>query len=185
MKPNVVRLLLIVLIVSSCKTKPAKINTANNNSPVTIANNVDAVINVSKKEVSDFLVEQDKSSQFFTIKGVKDTLIKGVKGAIVKVKPTDYEYEDGTLLITGINVLLELKELTTVADLVAANAQTVSNGISLISYGFYYINATANGKQLRLKKGRQLLVNVGNIPKHMKLYYGTKRYIWQYELAIE
>jgi hypothetical protein len=172
MKPITV-ILLICIISTVCCKKKSKLSTTTSNL-IQDSTTSQTVLPINRAEMDAYLHNQDKTSQFFSVLANKQTLVKGAKGTQLIINPSDFEYENGTPILNVDAIQIELKELLTIGDLIEANAQTVSNGTPLISYGSYYVNATANGKKLRLKKGKELLMNVGNVPNNMSLYYGQR-----------
>ncbi len=126
-----------------------------------------------KANLDETLKRLDVPSQVFSAPGDQLSLIRGKKGTVIFLSPSDLETQDGQA--PAANVIVELKELTNQEDLGRANAQTVSNGRLLISGGAYYINMKSDGKQLKLKKGKELKVAFPKISDSaMELFYGQR-----------
>jgi hypothetical protein len=160
----------VVLLLSCNKKEEIKIEkTTNSNSEQTIADNFEN----DKKSLFDILSKFEDASQFFTISNSKNSEVKGKKGTIIHVVPSNLELENGNK-ITG-EIKVELKELTNQKDLLRNNAQTVSDGKLLISGGSYYIDITSDGNKINLKKGKTLEVEFPKITnRNMELFYGER-----------
>lgn len=170
MKKLTVLLLYISLSISACN------NTDNKTSA-----NVQTDVSEPKQEtgnLNDYLRKFEDPSQTFNVSTSKPTQVKGKKGTIISINPSDLETVDGKPV--GKNIQLELKELTNQQQLLRTNAQTVSNGQLLVSGGTYYINMTSNGQQLKLKGGKSLSVAFPKLSdKEMALFYGQRDTIGQ------
>lgn len=132
--------------------------------------------------LNDYLKDHEEPSQAFTVSSSKPTQIKGKRGTVISINPSDLETIDGKPI--GKSIKIELKELTNQQQLLCANAQTVSNGQLLVSGGAYYINMTSDGQQLKLRDGKSLSVSFPKLTdKEMALFYGqrdsTGQMIWQ------
>ncbi len=115
----------------------------------------------------------EEPSQIFKAHTDKRIKVTGKHGTIIHINPVDLETESGQPL--GKDVQIELKELTNKEQLLTANAQTVSDGELLVSGGAYYINATSDGQQLKLKKGKSYLAEFPQLSGDtMSLYYGER-----------
>jgi hypothetical protein len=124
-------------------------------------------------KLNAYLKKFEEPSQTFNISSSKPTQVKGKKGTIISINPSDLETIDGKPV--GNNMQIELKELTSQEQLLRTNAQTVSNGQLLVSGGAYYINMTSNGQQLKLKDGQTLGVVFPKLgDKEMALFYGQR-----------
>jgi hypothetical protein len=170
MKLNTITILILaVALMISCKHKP-KASTSTTFSSITH----DSVVSISNSDMVSFTQRQDATSQIFTINNASKVTICGNKGTVLLINPVDFEYMDGSDVLKTEKIVIELKELFEIADFVDANAQTVSDGKPLASYGSFYIGASANNKPLRLKQGKELLINAGKIPDNMSLFYGER-----------
>ncbi len=129
-------------------------------------------IDTNATNLNNNLRELDVPSQTFLAPGDQVSLIRGRKGTAILVSPGDLETLDGQA--PPAEILVELKELTTQAELAKADAQTMSNGRLLVSGGAYYINMVSDGKQLKLKKDKTLKVAFPKFTDSaMLLYYGN------------
>lgn len=107
----------------------------------------------------------------FSIKNHRDTVLKGKNGIALFV-PKDCFANNGPA--SKINI--EMQEYTTAADFFFSGLTTTSNGSLLQSGGTVYINATSNGKNVKLKAGQNITVafpTAKPIP-NMQTFYGEK-----------
>jgi len=167
-------LLLVMIMFSFGCNNPQKPAATGNTDSLKMKQDADNLNNILKKV--------DVPSQIFSAPGDQLSLVKGKKGTVIFLDPSDLETEDGGA--PGKQVIVELKEMTTGADLARANAQTMSNGKLLVSGGAYYINMTSGGKQLKLKKDKDLKVAFPKFTDStMSVFYGqrdsTGRMNWQ------
>jgi hypothetical protein len=124
-------------------------------------------------KLNDYLKKYEEPSQTFNVSSSKPTQVKGKKGTIILVTPSDLETIDGKAI--GKNIEIELKELINQQQLLRTNTQTVSNGQLLVSGGAYYLNMTSNGQQLKLKDDKSLSVAFPKLTdKEMALFYGQR-----------
>jgi len=95
----------------------------------------------------------------------KDTLIKTKQGIIVRIPA-------GSLQSTGSNVVeLEIKEATTVGDMIRSGIATQSNGNPLTSAGTIFINVVGED-QVRINKPIYIAMPTLLIDDSMKLFKG-------------
>ncbi len=160
----------ILLFFSCAKKEEIKTEKKSSiNSEKTIADNLEN----DKKSLFNLLSKFENQSQFFNISSSKPSIVKGKKGTIIHIVPSNLELENGNK-ITG-KIKVELKELINQKDLLKNNVQTVSNGKLLISGGSYYIDITSNGNKVNLKKGKTLEVEFPKITnRNMELFYGQR-----------
>ena len=111
-------------------------------------------------------------SQYFTIGGEKESLLQSRMGTRISIPSNCFIQKDGREVEGKIDI--ELKEFFTTPSLLLANLPTVSEFDRLISDGVLYINATVNGKPLKMKYGKSIYVEMPT-PKRdgkMWIYYG-------------
>lgn len=133
---------------------------------------------IDKQKLATFLNQFEIKSQFFTVSSTNSSKITGKKGTIIRINPSDLEFENGDKIIGQLKI--ELKELTNQKELFKNNTQTVSNGKLLISGGSYYIDITSDGKKIKLKKGKNININFPKITsKKMELFYGERNELKQ------
>lgn len=154
------------LALTSCNNK-------DNNSQITENNNPEPDLKTEIGKINSLLKKYEEPSQTFKVSAGKPTQVKGKKGTIISVNPSNLTTENGQPL--GKTIEVELKELTNQNDLLRTNAQTISNGKLLVSGGAYYINLTSGGKQLKLKEGKSLSVVFPKLTnKEMDLFYAQR-----------
>lgn len=107
----------------------------------------------------------------FSIKNHRDTVLKGKNGIALFV-PKNCFATNGP----ASNVNIEMKEYTTAADFFFSGLTTTSNGRLLQSGGTVYINATSNGKNVKLKDGKNITVAfpTAKPTPNMQTFYGEK-----------
>ena len=104
-------------------------------------------------------------SQHVSFNITKDTIFKTKNGIIVRIPA-------GSLQSTGGNVVeLEVKEATSVGDMIRAGIATQSNGKPLTSAGLIYINVIGDD-QVRINKPISIAIPTINIDDSMKLFKG-------------
>jgi hypothetical protein len=121
----------------------------------------------------EFLQKMAEPSQKFKQDASKPFEITGKNGTIIKADPQNLSFEDGSPVTGEIEV--ELKELMNVAEMVFNSAPTTSGGKLLETGGSYYINMTADGRQLKIKEGKAIQVNLPKSDKEgMELFVGKR-----------
>lgn len=155
--------IIIFILVTSC-----------NNKQSTIADTTPTIdFRAEAEKLNDLLKKYDEPSQIFKVLTNKPTQVKGKQGTIISIIPDDLIMDNGAPL--GKSITIELKELTNQSQLLKSNAQTVSNGLLLVSGGAYYINLTSNGKQLKIIDGKTLKVEIPKFTHNeMFLFYGQR-----------
>jgi hypothetical protein len=124
-------------------------------------------------KLNDYLRKYEEPSQFFMASSAKPSEVKGRKGTVISINPSDLETSGGGPV--GADIKVELKELTDQRDMLRTNTQTVSNGQLLVSGGAYFINMTSGGQQVKLKEGRNLSVAFPKLTdSKMALFYGRR-----------
>jgi len=110
-------------------------------------------------------------SQSFEIDPTEDNQIKGEKGTVVFIPADVFQFDDGSVP-TG-DVQVELKESYTLTEMIGAGLHTMSGDRPLETAGMIYVNATADGKPLKVQDGKAFVVS---FPKNqqteeMNLFY--------------
>lgn len=131
----------------------------------------------SKGELSDslaaFLHEFAAPPQVFRFRKSNVLLVRGKQGTVVKMKVADLETIDHQP-VRG-EVVVELRELFDKRQLVAEDAQTVSNGSLLVSGGALCLNVSSGGQTLYLKEGRTATLELPQFSSEkMSLFYGER-----------
>ncbi|WP_018343860.1 hypothetical protein [Cytophaga aurantiaca] len=110
--------------------------------------------------------------QAFTIDATKDTIIRGKSGIRVAIGANVFVDEDGNPVS---NVNIELLEATDVQSFIENGLTTVSGDSILESGGMFYINATSNGKDVKIKNSEAITLSVpaASIIGDMSVFYGA------------
>ena len=162
-----------LLIITTFALLSVSCNTKDNNSQITENSYPESDFKTEIGKINSLLKKYEEPSQTFKVSAGKPTQVKGKKGTIISVNPSNLTTENGQPL--GKTIEVELKELTNQSDLLRTNAQTISNGKLLVSGGAYYINLTSEGKQLKLKDGKSLSVVFPKLTnKEMDLFYAQR-----------
>lgn len=113
------------------------------------------------------------TTQVFTVKNNKDTVITGEKGVKLIIKQNSFNVPN-----SNAEVKVEMKEYATAGDFVFANLTTTSNGQLLESGGTIHISATCMGKEVGLKKDKELTLafptGKAKPKSDMLTFYGEK-----------
>lgn len=131
--------------------------------------------NINKTHPNDPFVQTMPESQFFTIDQRKDNVVRG-KGGVLVVFPQGSLLDENGKPVQG-NVQIELVEALELADMVAANLTTMSDGKPLETGGMFYLNArTADGKQLRVDPKNPIYIEVptADYRPDMQIYTGER-----------
>jgi hypothetical protein len=108
--------------------------------------------NAREHTLSDF---DTSSSQFFTIKPGRDTLIEGEKGTRIKFQKNSFVTNEGELVKEEVQIFL--REFYTVADFISNRLSTVTvDGDILRSSGMIFIQATSGGKELKIMEDKPM-----------------------------
>jgi hypothetical protein len=112
-------------------------------------------------------------SVFYNVSAKTPSSVTGKSGIVIKIDPGALETTDGSPLAATIAV--ELKEALNQEHFLKNDVNTVSDGRLLVSGGAYYVNLSSGGKQLRLKSGQGLKMQVPRLTeKDMELFYGER-----------
>lgn len=139
-----------------------------NNEPIVEPDPLESFVEIDK-----LMAELADKPQVFTVSSDKKAKVIGKKGTIIHMDPDRLETIDGSPL--GDRIAIELLELTKPSDLILQNAPTMSNGEILVTGGSYYLNMTSDGKQLQMKQGKGLDVELPRISdREMDLFLGER-----------
>ncbi len=113
-------------------------------------------------------------SQFFDVPHDKDTMITGAKGTKVRIYANTFESLDSNEINGRVKV--ELKEAVDKVDFVMGNLTTTSPEGILESDGMIYLNATANGNEVKIAEDKELgiILPAKWRDRGMKVYEGEK-----------
>ncbi len=131
----------------------------------------------SSYEMPNLLTYQDDflqgSIQRFKAPARGITVLTGRKGLKVKVDPAALEKADGSA-VDG-PVIVDMAELTDHNDFFKSNAATICDGQLLASGGSYFIAMHCGEKELRIRDGRTIEVELPQFKKEdMQLFYGSR-----------
>lgn len=94
----------------------------------------------------------------FTLNLKENEIIQGEEGTVILVNPKSFIDAEGEL-VTG-NVELKLAEFVTVDKMVLANLTTVSNGTDLQTDGMINLEASQNGRKLKINPKYPLKITI-------------------------
>jgi hypothetical protein len=120
--------------------------------------------NTSLKET--ILTAQNLKSAFIYLNPDSAYTLKTPKGAILKIAGNSFNVKSGE------KIQLEIKEAFTAGDILLAGLTTRSNGKLLQSGGMIYINATSNGKEIKLLKPINVSTPSTSYDESMQLFKG-------------
>ncbi len=104
------------------------------------------------------VVNYQKNVKRFTINNYAKSSLKTADGSFIEIEPESFVFEDGSIVSTPITVETKYANTKNISILDELTT-TFENGI-LESRGMMYVNATANGKQLKLVKGKAIEINI-------------------------
>lgn len=150
-------LLLFVVLFSQCK---------NSTNPNTYPTN--------KLAENDPFAETMVESQTFELDPTQENIIEGEKGVVVLIP--EGALVDGKGNVPKGKVTVELAEALDVEDMLLSNLTTTSHGKPLESAGMLYLNATADGKQLKVNRDKPLQIEVPTDKRidGMQIYRGIR-----------
>lgn len=99
-----------------------------------------------------------QSSQYFTLQPGQSTALTGADGTTVYIPSDVFVHEDGSAVTTEIE--MEMREAYSYADMVAMGLSTHSGEQLLETGGMVYMQAKAEGKDLRIRDGGELVVSM-------------------------
>lgn len=126
-----------------------------------------AVLEIAKnqqkpKEVApkwaESVVNYKSNKEEFIVSNFSIVKIETDDGSFIKFEPESFVFENGEKVTSPIKITT--KYATTKDIAILEELTTISNGELLESQGMMYVNATSNGKQLRLEKGKSFTVNM-------------------------
>ena len=114
-------------------------------------------------------------TQGYELNTAQDTVIETENGSVFAIPADAFETEGGKSVSGKVN--FEIKEAFEEYDIMKAGLTTTSDGELLETGGMFFLDATQNGKKLRLKKGKEILSQLPNLhpEKDMKLFDGEKQ----------
>ncbi len=111
------------------------------------------------------------TTQTFTIRGDRDTLLVGQNGTIFTILKNTFVNTQGQRATT---VSIDLVEVNSIADIIKTNLQTTSGDKILQTGGMFFIDAKENNKSLAVAEGKSMYVEVKSnyTDPQMKIFDG-------------
>lgn len=125
------------------------------------------------------------NSQFFVAKADKVIMLKGKNGTKLTIPKQTFVTTDNQTP-TG-EIQIELKELYDVSGLLLASLPTLSDHGILAAEGTFYLNATADGKTLKINKGITVEIPTARKETNRGLFYGnqTANGVWRWIASLD
>jgi hypothetical protein len=144
------------------------------------------VINCEEKENLTTCKEIEnlgESPQFLSLVHDKIVKLETRNGAIINIEPNTFEFSDGKSPNKTIH--LEVKEVYEKSEMILNSLTTTSDGRLLESLGMIFIQASSDGKELRIKNNKSVYVSIPNkkATYNGELFYGERTdsvFNWQY-----
>ncbi|WP_250433763.1 energy transducer TonB [Hanstruepera flava] len=133
---------------------------------------VDAV-NTRHQSLNSFFEAVKKKPQVIEIHVEEKTSLTLDEGTTITIPKHAFVDEKTNRLVRG-RVQLEVTEYYKLSDMLLGNLSTTSNGEALETGGMLYINATKNGKKLKLQKQISLAFPFTKPKPDMQLFSGKK-----------
>jgi hypothetical protein len=113
-------------------------------------------------------------SEFIELDATQDNVVEGEKGTVI-VCPKGCFVDENGKPVDG-KVQIELSESYALEDCVLSNLTTVSNGAPLETDGMIYLNATSDGRQVRINKDIPLYIEMPTAMRKpgMMVYKGVR-----------
>jgi hypothetical protein len=124
--------------------------------------------------VSSFYNQLAKPAQQFEIDAATGGTITCAEGSTFVIPPYAFSNSDGKILTGKVQLLIE--EFYKYSDMVAANVNTVSDGLQLVTGGMVKITALQNSSMLQLANGKtiQLSMPATDYDAEMRLFTGDE-----------
>jgi hypothetical protein len=121
---------------------------------------------------SEEILLSDNSMETFQVPCCEPYLIQGSKGVQINLAPGSFEYKTG-VPVSG-TILFEMKEFVNPGEMAAQGLMTMNEEFPFHAGLMLWIKASVNGKELRLKKGRQISIKIpaSMVPADPKLFCG-------------
>ncbi|MBX7240611.1 MAG: hypothetical protein K1X92_02600 [Bacteroidia bacterium] len=117
-----------------------------------------------------------KSETFtFTPSATENISFQAKEGTVFTIAPHSFLDQNGNPVVSPIT--LEVKECYKMADILLSNLTTSCGEMPIETAGMFYLNASADGKPVILKKTHPILIEMPSekeIQKKMQLFYGEK-----------
>jgi len=133
------------------------------------------IIEQKDNSTAEILSQFEKQSEFFTFLPDSVFNIIGKEGTEITIPMECLVHQDGTL--PRGEIILELKECYSAADIVFNNLTTQTKNGLLETGGMIYLQAKSENNVLKVKHGKSIVIKFpkkGKIKKGMKLFKGKK-----------
>lgn len=114
-------------------------------------------------------------TQHYTVDVSQEQVIDCNAGSTIIIPADAFVHVDGTP-VDASNVTIDIREAFTYSDFIAEGLFTHSKGEILETGGMLYINAVANGKEVKLKEGKSLeiIYPLQDVESDMELFYANE-----------
>ncbi len=112
--------------------------------------------------------------QLFSIDNEEAIVVEGKQGIVLAIPEEAFEDEQGNLVTKGVTILL--KEALDAETILKSGLSTMADSNVLETAGMFELRAISGDDELRLRKGKEILVSVPTDERleGMKLYDGEK-----------
>lgn len=116
-----------------------------------------------------------KQASMTCILASKPNVIYGTEGTILEFPDNAFVYENGSPIKCD-TVCIKLWEFYSMQDIISAGLSTTSNKNMLVTAGMVYLEATCNGKKLKLRPGQRTAVKMqaAQRDKRMQVFSGKR-----------
>lgn len=114
-------------------------------------------------------------AQEFQIENKEAVVLEGRQGIVLAIPKEAFEDDQGNLVTENVKVIL--KEALDAESILQSGLSTMADSTVLETAGMFELTAKSRDKDLRLRKGKEILVNVPTDKRleGMKLYDGEKK----------
>lgn len=114
-------------------------------------------------------------TQVFQIENKEAVVLEGRQGIVLAIPEEAFEDDKGNLITDDVKVIL--KEALDAESILQSGLSTMADSSVLETAGMFELTAKSGDKELSLRKGKEILVNVPTDErlKGMKLYDGEKK----------
>jgi hypothetical protein len=127
---------------------------------------VENISTLEKKETTEIempkwakpVVDYKNNIKKFIINNYTSSKLKTADGSFIKIEAESFVFLDGSIVSTPIEIETKFAKTKNIAIL---DELTTTFGDKILeSRGMMYVNATSNGKQLKLAEGKELEINI-------------------------
>lgn len=115
------------------------------------------------------------TAQIFIIETTTAQVLEGNQGTVIAIPEDAFEDEEGNLV--NKEVTISLKEALDAETILQSGLSTMSDSIALETGGMFELKAKSGNKELKLREGKEILVNVPTDQRleGMQLYDGESQ----------